>query len=193
MFEYIKGKVANLSPTAAIVEAGQVGFCVNISLNTYSAIEGKEDVLLYIYEAVREDAFTLYGFATREERDLFLLLISVSGVGATSARMILSAYSPNELCGIISTENAKTLKGVKGIGAKTAERIIVDLKDKVNKVDEVDVAGNQSNANKEEAIAALVVLGYAAPLARKAADAIVKENPTATIEKIIKEALNRLR
>ncbi|MBR0502981.1 MAG: Holliday junction branch migration protein RuvA [Paludibacteraceae bacterium] len=191
MLEYIKGKIAELSPTQTIIETHQIGFAINISLNTYSAIEGKEDVNLYIYESIREDAFTLYGFATKEERNLFLLLISVSGVGASSARMILSAYTVQELESIISTENVKQLKGVKGIGSKTAERIIVDLKDKVNKNSSNEI--ESFNENKEEALAALVVLGYNQSAAIKVVDAIVKENPTISVEKLIKEALNKLR
>ncbi|MBO4529817.1 MAG: Holliday junction branch migration protein RuvA [Paludibacteraceae bacterium] len=191
MLEYIKGKIAELSPTQTIIETQQIGFAINISLNTYSAIEGKDDVHLYIYESIREDAFSLYGFATKEERNLFLLLISVSGVGASSARMILSAYTVQELEAIISTENVKQLKGVKGIGSKTAERIIVDLKDKVNKTSSNGI--ESFNENKEEALAALVVLGYNQSAAVKVVDAIVKENPSISVEKLIKEALNRLR
>ena len=191
MLEYIKGKIAELSPTQTIIETQQIGFAINISLNTYSAIEGKDDAHLYIYESIREDAFSLYGFATKEERNLFLLLISVSGVGASSARMILSAYTVQELEAIISTENVKQLKGVKGIGSKTAERIIVDLKDKVNKTSSNGI--ESFNENKEEALAALVVLGYNQSAAVKVVDAIVKENPSISVEKLIKEALNRLR
>lgn len=191
MLEYIKGKIAELSPTQTIIETQQIGFAINISLNTYSAIEGKNDVHLYIYESIREDAFSLYGFATKEERNLFLLLISVSGVGASSARMILSAYTVQELEAIISTENVKQLKGVKGIGSKTAERIIVDLKDKVNKTCSNGI--ESFNENKEEALAALVVLGYNQSAAVKVVDVIVKENPSISVEKLIKEALNRLR
>ena len=193
MFEYIKGKITDLSPTSAVIETNNIGFSINISLNTYTAKKRKNEALLYIYEAVREDAFTLYGFSSKEERALFLLLISVSGVGANSARMILSTYSVQELETIISTENVKQLKGVKGIGSKTAERIIVDLKDKVNKVGNNESIISPSNAIKEEALAALVVLGYNQSAASKVVDVILKENPSFTIEKTIKEALNRLR
>jgi Holliday junction DNA helicase RuvA len=197
MYEYIRGKVIELTPTVAVVEAASVGYGINISLNTYSAIEetaqNKGEVLLYIYEAVREDAFTLYGFSSKEERALFLLLISVSGVGASSARVILSAYSVNELLSIISAENVKMLKSIKGIGTKTAERIIVDLKDKVQKVGEAELETNLLSPAKEEAVAALVVLGYAQSAAAKICEAILKESPSLSIEKLIKEALNRLR
>lgn len=200
MFEYIKGKVSELNPAVAVIETGQVGFSVNISLNTYTAIEQcvaeRKDATLYIYESVREDAFTLFGFATKEERTLFLLLISVSGVGATSARMILSAYSVAELQTIISGGDVKMLKSIKGIGAKTAERIIVDLKDKMEKVDgdvgEV-LSRTPINTNKEEAVEALVVLGYNRSAAVKTTEAIVKEDPSISIQKLIKESLARLR
>ena len=193
MFEYIKGRIADLTPTLAVIETNQIGFSINISLNTYSAIDGLEDATLYIYESIREDAFTLYGFSTKEERDLFLLLISVSGVGATSARMILSAYTVPELQMLISTENVKQLKSIKGIGSKTAERIIVDLKDKVQKLSGEIPAASPVNNNKQEALAALVVLGFNQAAASKVVDAIAKDNPTASIELLIKEALNRLR
>ncbi len=196
MFEYIKGKITELNPAVAVVETSQIGFSVNISLNTYSAIESNANsgdiATLYIYEAVREDAYTLYGFATKEERNLFLLLISVSGVGASSARMILSAYSVAELQSIISTSNVKMLKSIKGIGAKTAERIIVDLKDKMEKVESSNT-DIPDNPNKEEAVAALVVLGYTQAVATKTINSIIKGNPTIPIQKLIKEALNQLR
>lgn len=194
MFEYIKGKVAELTPTLAVIETSQIGFALNISLTTYTAIEGQSEASLFVYEAVREDAFTLYGFATKEERELFLLLISVSGVGANTARMILSTYSVSELRMIISTENVKQLKGVKGIGGKTAERIIVDLKDKVQAVGDGNTETiTLANSNKEEALAALVVLGFNQAAAGKVVDVIIKEDPTIPLQKIIKEALNKLR
>ena len=133
MIEYIKGKLDDVTPTMAVVDCNGVGYGVNISLNTFSAIQGKGDVKLFIYEAIREDAYVLYGFATKQERELFLMLITVSGIGGNTARMILSALSPSELCNVISSGNEKLLKMVKGIGLKTAQRIIVELKDKIQK------------------------------------------------------------
>lgn len=192
MYEYIKGRVEELSPAMAIIEANQVGYAVNISLNTYAALEGKAEAKLYIHEAIREDAFTLYGFAEKAERDLFLLLISVSGVGANTARMILSSFSAPELEAIISGENVSQLKAVKGIGLKTAQRIIVDLKDKVGK--ETSPLGTQiqTNNNREEALTALVLLGFNRNASAKVVDKIIAGDPTISLEKIIKDALKQL-
>ena len=199
MIEYIRGELAELSPATAVIDCNGLGYGVNISLNTYAAIQGKKECKLYIYEAIREDAYVLYGFADKQERELFLLLISVSGIGGT-ARMILSALSPSELINVISTENATLLKTVKGIGLKTAQRIIVDLKDKI-KTGSV-VAGNAgtigtlvSAANaqvQEEAVAALTMLGFAQAPSQKVVLAILKEEPSAPVEQVIKLALKRL-
>jgi len=192
MYEYIKGRVEELSPAMAIIEANQVGYAVNISLNTYAALEGKAEAKLYIHEAIREDAFTLYGFAEKAERDLFLLLISVSGVGANTARMILSSFSVPELEAIISGENVNQLKAVKGIGLKTAQRIIVDLKDKVGKETSPLGAQIQTNNNREEALTALVLLGFNRSASAKVVDKIIAGDPSISLEKIIKDALKQL-
>ena len=173
MYEYIKGRIEELSPAMATIEASQIGYAVNISLNTYAALEGKEEAKLYIYEAIREDAFVLYGFSEKRERELFLLLISVSGVGANTARMILSSFSVDELQAIISGENVNQLKAVKGIGLKTAQRIIVDLKDIVGKDSTAIGEQIQANNNREEALTALVLLGFNRSASAKVVDKII--------------------
>ena len=201
MIEYIRGELAELSPATAVIDCNGVGYAANISLNTYSAIQGKKTCKLYIYEAIREDAYVLYGFAEKQEREIFLLLISVSGIGGNTARMILSALSPAELVNVISTENANLLKTVKGIGLKTAQRVIVDLKDKIKTMGASAAGGSAvggmllqtANAEvQEEAVAALTMLGFAAAPSKKVVLAILKEEPEAPVEKVIKLALKRL-
>ena len=198
MIEYIKGEIAEITPALAVIECNGIGYAINISLNTYSAIQGKTNIKLYIHEAIREDAHVLYGFSTKQERELFLLLISVSGIGGNTARMILSALSPAELCNVISSGNDKLLKSVKGIGLKTAQRIIVDLKDKIASTGMETVSGSiasLSPANSEihdEAIAALTMLGFAQAPSQKVVSAILKEDPTLSVENVIKLALKRL-
>lgn len=201
MIEYLRGELAELSPATAVIDCNGVGYIANISLNTYSAIQGKKSCKLYIYEAIREDAYVLYGFAEKQERELFLLLISVSGIGGNTARMILSALSPAELVNVISTENANLLKTVKGIGLKTAQRVIVDLKDKIKTMGTIAASGGasvgmlSSSANvevQEEAVAALTMLGFATAPSQKVVFAILKEEPDAPVEKVIKLALKRL-
>lgn len=199
MIEYIKGKLDDITPTMAVVDCNGVGYGINISLNTFSAIQGKTDVKLYIYEAIREDAYVLYGFSTKQERELFLMLITVSGIGGNTARMILSALSPMELCNVISSGNEKLLKMVKGIGLKTAQRIIVELKDKIQNIG-VESAGSTttpiSNANSEiyeEAVSALTMLGFAQAPSQKVVGQILHEEPDAPVQKVIKIALTRLR
>ena len=178
-----------------------MGYAANISLNTYSAIQGKKTCKLFIYEAIREYAYVLYGFADKQEREIFLLLISVSGIGGNTSRMILSALSPSELVSVISAENANLLKTVKGIGLKTAQRLIVELKDKIKTVGMAAVGGTTSagmllqSANaevQEEAVAALTMLGFAAAPSQKVVLAVLKEEPEAPVEKVIKLALKRL-
>lgn len=201
MIEYIRGELAELSPATAVVDCNGVGYAANISLNTYSAIQGKKSCKLYIYEAIREDAYVLYGFADKQEREIFLLLISVSGIGGNTARMILSALSPAELVNVISTENANLLKTVKGIGLKTAQRVIVDLKDKI-KTTGMTAAGGAASMGmllstasaevQEEAVSALTMLGFASAPSQKVVMSILKEEPDAPVEKVIKLALKRL-
>ncbi len=198
MIEYLKGEIAELTPATAVIDCNGVGYAASISLNTYSAIQGKKACKLYIYEAIREDAYTLFGFADRQERELFLLLISVSGIGGNTARMILSALSPNELINVISNENANLLKSVKGIGLKTAQRIIVDLKDKI-KTGAVAAASTGGTATlpannevMDEAVAALTMLGFAQGPSQKVVIGILKEEPSAPVEQVIKLALKRL-
>lgn len=200
MIEYIKGEIAELSPATAVIDCNGLGYAVNISLNTYAAIQGKKGCKLYIYEAIREDAYILYGFVDKQERELFLLLISVSGIGGNTARMILSALSPAELINVISTENANQLKTVKGIGLKTAQRVIVDLKDKIKTgsiaagtTGAMGVLMPAANAQvQEEAVAALTMLGFAQAPSLKVVLAILKEKPDAPVEQVIKLALKRL-
>ena len=198
MIEYIKGELTEITPAMAVIECNGLGYGINVSLNTYSAIQGKKEVKLYIYESIREDAYILYGFATKQERELFLLLISVSGIGGNTARMILSALTPSELCNVISSGNDKLLKTVKGIGLKTAQRIIVDLKDKISTTDigtstpSAPISITANNEIYEEAIAALTMLGFAQAPSQKVVAVILKEEPDAAVEKVIKLALNRL-
>lgn len=198
MIEYIKGELTEITPALAVIECNGVGYGVNVSLNTYSAIQGKKDVKLYIYEAIREDAYVLYGFASKQERELFLLLITVSGIGGNTARMILSALSPSELCNVISSGNEKLLKTVKGIGLKTAQRIIVELKDKIATIG-VDsampvstIVSSVQTEIYEEAVSALTMLGFAQAPSQKVVASILKEEPDAAVEKVIKLALKRL-
>ncbi len=199
MIEYIKGKLDELTPTQAVIDCNGVGYALSISLNTYSALQGKTDIKLYAYEAIREDAYQLFGFATRQERELFLLLISVPGIGGGTARMILSALTPSELCDVIGSGNEKLLKTVKGIGLKTAQRIIVDLKDKIaqsglttENIPNMPTVTPQRSAVAEEALAALTMLGFAPAASQKVVSGLLKESPDLPVEQVIKQALKRL-
>lgn len=197
MIEYLKGDIAEVTPAMAVIDCNGVGYGVNISLNTYSAIQNLKTVKLYIYEGIREDAYVLYGFATKQERELFLLLITVSGIGGNTARMILSALSPSELCNVISSGNDKLLKTVKGIGLKTAQRIIVDLKDKIGTTgieapNGYTLQQTLHSEVHEEAVAALTMLGFPQAPSQKVVISILKEEPELTVEKVIKLALKRL-
>ena len=196
MYEYISGSLAELSPTYAVVEAAGVGYYINISLQTFSAIEGAESVRLYVHFIVRDDAQILYGFATRQERELFRLLISVSGVGGNTARMILSTYSTSELRNIISTANAVLLKNVKGLGLKTAQKIIVELSGKMVdlglEAKAVKSAGEVDNEVFNETVAALVMLGFQKGASEKVVKALLKEDPNIQVEDAVRLALRRM-
>lgn len=196
MYEYISGSLTELSPTYAVVEAAGVGYYINISLQTFSAIEGAESVRLYVHFIVREDAQILYGFATRQERELFRLLISVSGVGGNTARMILSTYSTSELRNIISTANAVLLKNVKGLGLKTAQKIIVELSGKMVdlglEAKAIKAAGEVDNEVFNETVAALVMLGFQKGASEKVVKALLKEDPNIQVEDAVRLALRRM-
>lgn len=193
MYEYISGTLSEVAPAYAVVDAGGVGYYLHISLETYSAIEHAERAKLYVHFIVREDAQLFYGFATRAERDVFRLLISVSGVGGNTARMILSTYSPRELQGIISSGNAVLLKNVKGLGLKTAQKIIVELSGKLLAVGGDDSASSVAgNDRVDEALAALVMLGFSKAPAEKVLHAAVRETPGASVEELVRMALKRL-
>lgn len=197
MYEYISGAVAESTPTYAVIEAGGVGYFINISLKTYSDIEHEKESKLYVHFIVREDQQTLFGFSTKLERELFRQLISVSGVGGNTARMILSTYSPKELQSIIATENAVLLKNVKGLGLKTAQKIIVELSGKMLELGASDlmlpeVATTANNPIYDEAIAALSMLGFQKSASDKVLKAIFKETPSISVEEAIRAALKRM-
>jgi len=192
MINYITGKIAELSPASVVIDNHGIGYQIHISLNTYSFLENKSEATIYIYEAIREDAYQLFGFLNKEERDLFLLLISVSGIGAGTARMILSSMTTTELSTIISTGNSDMLKTVKGIGLKTAQRIIIDLKDKIKGYQSDLGTSTVSSTLASESVAALVMLGFAQVPSQKVVAKILKDNPQSTIEQVIKMALKML-
>ena len=210
MIEYIKGELTEINPTEAVVEVNGVGYLLNISLNTFTAIQGKKEVKLYVDEALvtggRDDSYTLYGFYNKQEREIYRMLITVSGVGSNTARMILSATSATELVNIIASGNEKALKGVKGIGLKTAQRIIVDLRDKMTQsglIAETLDAGNSGEAGKldtninsqtkEEAVGALTMLGFAQAPSSKVVTEILRGNPDMPVEQVIKQALKLIK
>lgn len=204
MIDYIKGSLAELTPAQAVVEAYGVGYAMNISLNTYESIQGKNEVKLYVHESLvtggRDDSYTFFGFATKQERELYRLLITVSGVGANTARMILSAAQPAELAGAISSGNERLLKGVKGIGLKTAQRIIVDLKDKILSLGiagEVPAGTAADSAVptpvRDEAVAALTMLGFSPAPSAKVVTAILTDDPALPVEQVVKLALKQIK
>ena len=193
MYEYIQGKITELTPAYAIVDNGNVGYYIHISLFTFTSLKDHPEARLYIHHVIREDAHLLYGFAGKKEREMFRLLISVSGIGANTARLILSSLSPVEVAQAIVTENVTILKGIKGIGGKTAQRVIVDLKDKVGKISgEEEFLPLQGNSNVEESLSALVTLGFPKALVKKTIEKIIAQDPDMAVEGIIKEALKIL-
>ena len=206
MIEYIKGTLAELSPALAVVEAYGVGYALNLSLTTYTKIQGLKDVKLFVHEQLttggRDDSFTLYGFATKQERELYRMLISVSGIGANTARMMLSSLTPTELCNAIANGDEKIIKSVKGIGLKTAQRVILDLKDKIvstGVAEELHVAKEHSagpsvnTAVKDEAVSALTMLGFSPAPSAKVVVEILTAQPDLQVEMVVKEALKRIK
>jgi Holliday junction DNA helicase RuvA len=194
MFEYIKGPIADLTPTYVVVECAGVGYFVNISLQTYSSLDGKKEVLVYLHQVIRDDAHLFFGFASKDERELFRLLISVSGVGANTARVILSSMSATEIQKVIMQADINALKQIKGIGLKTAQRIVVDLKDKVSGKDlgSAQLFTSINNTTRQEALSALVMLGFNKSAVEKVLDQLLKVESTQTVEGLIKQALKQL-
>lgn len=196
MIDYIKGDVAELTPATVTIECGGIGYQMNISLNTYGVLNNRPSAKVYVHEVIREDAHILFGFTDKHERELFLLLISVSGVGPGTARVILSSLSAKELENVIASEHAAVLQSVKGIGAKTALRIIVDLKDKIKFTDESGSVQlptkNDLTETGHSAVSALVMLGFVQAASQKVVSKIIRESPALPVEGIIKEALKRL-
>ena len=195
MYEYIKGTVAEVAPAYAVIDVGGVGYYLHISLETYSAIEHETETRLYVHYVVREDAQVLYGFFSREERDIFRALLGVSGVGGNTARMILSAFTADEVRTIIAAGQADVLKSVKGLGIKTAQKIIVELRDKIGAVCPANEAlplRQAADGTFDEALSALTMLGFARQASEKVLRALRKEMPAATVEELVRQALKRL-
>ncbi|WP_445455781.1 Holliday junction branch migration protein RuvA [Flavobacterium sp. HNIBRBA15423] len=193
MITHIQGRLVEKTPTEVVIDCNGIGYHVNISLHTFSLIPNEEKIKLFTFLQIKEDSHTLYGFVEKQERELFKLLISVSGVGASIARTMLSSLAPQQIIQAIASNDVATVQSIKGIGAKTAQRVILDLKDKVLKVyalDEVSLVSN--NTNKEEALSALEVLGFARKTAEKVVEKVVKEDPNASVENLIKQALKNL-
>ena len=193
MITHLRGKLVEKNPTYVIVECNGVGYYAHISLNTFSSIPDEEAIFLYTYLSVKEDSNTLFGFVSKIEREIFKLLISVSGVGPSIARTMCSSMTTEEIQHAIASADVATIQSVKGIGAKTAQRVIIDLKDKIIKTYGIDdVSVSQSNTNKEEALSALDVLGFTAKQSERVVDRILKEDSTMSVENLIKQALKNL-
>ncbi len=193
MISHIQGKLVEKTPTEVVIECHGVGYEIHISLHTYSQIPNSENVKLYTYLQVKEDAHSLFGFAEKKERELFKLLISVSGIGASTARTMLSSLNPEQIIQAIAANDVGTVQSIKGIGLKTAQRVILDIKDKVLKIYAIEeISGSSYNTNKEEALSALEVLGYIRKNAEKVVEKIIVNSPAATVEELIKKALKVL-
>ena len=193
MYDYIKGTLEELSPAEAVVECHGIGFKLQISLNTYDRLQGLKEVRLYVHHHLREDEETLYGFCDKEERRIFALLIGVSGIGPNTARMMLSSLTADEVSTAIASGDVNRIKGVKGIGLKTAQKVIIELKDKISKGGaDLDLSGGSSAANTSEACSALVMLGFTKKAVEKTVASIVKKEPGLSLEDIIKKALKML-
>ncbi|AUC16422.1 Holliday junction branch migration protein RuvA [Tenacibaculum sp. SZ-18] len=193
MITQIKGRLVEKNPTYVVVDCNGLGYLLNISLNTYGSLPTDENVKLYTHLSIREDAHTLYGFIDKVEREVFKLLISVSGVGPSIARTMLSSMTAEDVQHAIASENVKLIQSVKGIGSKTAQRVIIDLKEKILKTFNIDeVSVTESNTNKEEALSALEVLGFTRKQSDKVITNILKESPSASVEELIKKALKNL-
>ncbi len=193
MITYIKGKLVEKNPTYIIVESGGIGYFIHISLHTFSQISDEESIKLHTHFHVREDTQSLYGFFTKMEREVFRLLITVSGVGTTTARIMLSSMSPKEIQQAIASDNAALLLSVKGIGTKTAQRIIIDLRDKILKTYDVEeISSGIDNTAKDEALSALDILGFSRKQTQRVVDTILRDNPAMDIENLIKQALKNL-
>ncbi len=193
MYDYIQGKIIENTPAYAVIENNGIGFFINISISTYSLLNNKKDVKLFVHQVIREDAHLLFGFFEKTEREMFLQLISVSGVGANTARVILSSLSVEEVKRAITAGEVNTLKSVKGIGAKSAQRIIVDLRDKVTKIDTTeDIFADKDNTIKIEALSALVMLGFTKKQIEKVLDKVLSSEPNVTVEELVKKSLKLL-
>jgi len=193
MLEFIQGEILEATPAYVVMQNNGLGYFVNISVNTYSEVSGKKECTLYIHEIVREDAYMLYGFAGKKEREMFRNLISVSGVGANTACMMLSSLSPAEIQTAIVQEQVNTLKAIKGIGAKSAQRIIVDLKDKLEKEPgEGEIISTSDNTSRDEALSALVTLGFSKKQVEKVLDTLTRQEPDLNVETLVKHALKKL-
>lgn len=193
MITHIQGKLVEKTPTDVVIDCGGVGYHINISLHTYSMLPASEQLKLFTHLLIREDAHSLYGFVEKSERELFKLLISVSGIGASIARTMLSSLDPKQIIQAIAVADVVTIQSIKGIGAKTAQRVILDLKDKVLKIYDLDENSlSQNNTNRDEALSALEVLGFVRKTSEKVVDKVISQNPEATVEIIIKQALKNL-